>query len=545
VALVDVRSLPSQTRLQAADRIRTLTDFALPELEWFNTQPCPQHTSIQEGSTQIPPCRHCGVHFRKHQRVGIAWLYMRGRGLIADNVGTGKTAQAAGVIALCKQVGELDTGRVLVVCKPAAVGQWLKELRRFLPKLLISHAGGPRRQRVEKYLTQWEVMIIGYQMLLQDRELLERIGVGALVIDDVDPLRNPTSRTAYSIKRIARECHRVIVLNGTPLQKQLTEMHSILEPVGGWEVFGSLTRFRTTYVREELVRVYNPSAGRHVNTKRLVGYKNVDDFITRLRPLVLRRTPDDIDDVDLPVITPNTVWLDLHPAQRQRYVELRRGVLRIIREEGTQVKRAKAVAQFTYGQAICAGLSTLGEPDAPGTSSKLDWLEQHLVTGDLSDEKVVVFARFTKTVESLMARLERHRVGHVVIWGRERNPALRERRKDQFWDDPRCRVLIGTEAIEQSLNLQCARHLVNIDQLLNPARMQQLAGRIRRDGSPYKTVYVHNLLIRDTQEEGILDLLEREQALADHIWGESNELFDALNPLALLQLIGRSSGART
>jgi SNF2 family DNA or RNA helicase len=99
-------------------------------------------------------------------------------------------------------------------------------------------------------------------------------------------------------------------------------------------------------------------------------------------------------------------------------------------------------------------------------------------------------------------------------------------------------VLVGTAAIEQGLNLQIARHLICVDQIMNPARMQQLAGRIKRVGSAYKTVYVHNLLTLNTQEEGYLDLLMREQALADHIWSESNQLYEALSPLALLQLVG-------
>jgi SNF2 family DNA or RNA helicase len=151
-----------------------------------------------------------------------------------------------------------------------------------------------------------------------------------------------------------------------------------------------------------------------------------------------------------------------------------------------------------------------------------------------------VFCQFTNTVAALSARLTRARVGHDIIWGRNSDKSARKRAQDRFWDDPACRVLIGTSAMEQSLNLQVARHLINVDQLMNPARMQQLAGRIRRDGSRFASVYVHNLFTRGTQEEGYLDLLEREQALADHVWGESNQLYEALPPLALLQLIGRS-----
>jgi hypothetical protein len=41
----------------------------------------------------------------------------------------------------------------------------------------------------------------------------------------------------------------------------------------------------------------------------------------------------------------------------------------------------------------------------------------------------------------------------------------------------------------------------------------------------------------NTQEELYLPLLEREAALAAHIWEENSQLFNALSPLALLQLI--------
>jgi SNF2 family DNA or RNA helicase len=189
---------------------------------------------------------------------------------------------------------------------------------------------------------------------------------------------------------------------------------------------------------------------------------------------------------------------------------------------------------------VCAGLATLGEQDGPGTSVKLDWVENAVVDGDLSDEKVVVFCQFTNTVQALRDRLTLAGVGHAVIWGRDTRKSARAEAQARFWDDPACKVLMGTSAMEASLNLQVSRHLVNVDQLMNPARMQQLAGRIRRDGSAHRAVFIHNLLTRDTQEAGYLEVLGREQALADQVWGESNQLYEALSPLQLLQLIGSS-----
>jgi SNF2 family DNA or RNA helicase len=543
-SLVDARELSEHTRRAAADKIRTLSDFVLPDLEWFNSAPCARHASLDEGLRQFPsPCRDCGIKFRRHQRVGIAWLYMRGCGLIADQVGLGKTGQAAGLLALIKQNGELDAGaRVVVVCRPAAIDQWCRELKRFLPKLRIVDNTGPRARRIDTYVTGWDVLVSGYQMLLRDHEQLDHFRIGLLVIDDVDALRNPKNQSAAVIKRLARASSRVVELNATPLQKRLRELHSMLEPVGGHAVFGSKTRFQQMYERQELVTVYNRSLGRDVVTRKTTGYKNIDDFVRKLTPMVLRRTAASVaSDIDRPDIEPpNDVYLELHPAQRQKYDELRTGVLKVIKEEGTQVKRLAAAAKFVYGAMICSGLATLGEPDGPGTSSKLDWVQDKLVDGDLSDEKVIVFCQFTNAVDALRNRLARHGVGHALIWGRDSRKSARAAAQQQFWEDPNCRVIIGTAAMEASLNLQVARHLINVDSLLNPARMQQMVGRMARDGSAHRSVYVHNLFCSGTQEEHYLDALRSEQAVADAVWGETNQLYEALSPMQLLMLIGKS-----
>jgi superfamily II DNA/RNA helicase len=157
--------------------------------------------------------------------------------------------------------------------------------------------------------------------------------------------------------------------------------------------------------------------------------------------------------------------------------------------------------------------------------------------GDLEEEKVVVFMAYKNSVRAFQQRLHQAGVGFETVWGEEPDKQARHNSMERFWQDPSCRVLVGTQAIEQSINLQCSRHLVNFDTILNPARMTQLAGRIRRDGSAFKHVYVHNLRCEGTQEVGYKQLLDREQALLDFVWDESSELFEKLSPLALLALI--------
>jgi len=554
-SIPDVRKIPDEQRQRMADAVRVAYDFKLPELEYWNYGLCRQHRhgwvekyydeatdSDRERTVTdrpAPGCRKCGVFHRRHQRVGATWLYLVKRGLLADPVGTGKTVHGASLIAMIKETGELDeVGRVVVCCRAPALLQWRDELERMIPHIVVDVAMGTRRQRIDRYLSPWDVMLIGPQMLLNDFETLMRFNLGTLIVDDVDALRNRDNRTSYVLKRVAGICDRFVFMSGTPLQKRLEELHSVLEPMGGREIFGSEDAFKRRYVRTEKVRIFT-GRGRtgYTEVVKTVGYKNLDEFKQLIQPISLRRNADQIDDVDLPTIIPSTVELDLHPQQRAKYDELKRGVITIMREEGAQVKQATALAKIHYGAQICGGLATLGEQDGPEASVKLDWLMDKLVDGDFEEEKVVVFMSYKASVRAFQARMQQAGVGFETVWGEEPDKAARARSQARFWDDPSCRVLVGTQAIEQSLNLQCARHLVNFDTILNPARMEQLAGRIRRDGSAFKHVYVHNLRCQSTQEERYEGLLEREQALIDYVWDESSELFEKLSPLALLSLI--------
>lgn len=537
-------------RREAALRVQQAYDFTLPTLQGWNYAPCRKHRVWEEDGVRHenepkPMCRQCGVIFRRHQRVGIPWLFLSKKALLADFVGSGKTVHAAGLFALMQEVGEFDMRRALVcVGRPSAILQWQSELQRMLPRLMIQTAVGSPNKRIEKYLHPWDVMLIGPQMLMNDWKHLRRFPLNSLVVDDLDPLRNRGNKTAHEIRKIGTGLDRVVIMSATPLQKKLHELYNILEVIGGDRDLGTITAFEHFYVNYERVTVFDDVKGTSSLQEKFMGYKNLDRFKRLVAPYALRRTPDDIDDVTIPRINPVNHWLDLYEGQRRTYNDLRKGVLRVLKSDEfgnmTMIqKQAAAMARMHYAAAICDGLGTVGGEDGPGASVKLDWVVDKL-TGDLDEEKVVIFVLYKPTIRHLHARLQRAGVGFETIWGEQRSPVKRMEAQERFWDDPECRVMIGTTAIEQSLNLQCARHLINVGQIMNPARMLQLAGRIARDGSKYKRVFVHNLRCGNTHEEAYLRKLEREQALADHIWEEESQLFDKISPYEMLQLIGQT-----
>ena len=537
-----------------ASRIRVSDNFAVPKLDLWNYSPCRQHANgwveqfwdaerKEDRHRTVydrpkPGCRHCGILFRQHQRVGIMWMYFKKRGLLADPMGTGKTVHAAGLLAMLHQTGEIySVGRAIIIPRSPALGQWAEELLRMLPGLNLIVASGTPAERRRLYASDWTTMLISPQTFNNDHQIfLEHFNLSLLLTDDIDALRNRNTDTSRNIKRVGRRADRFFAMTGTPLQKRLSELWSTLEIMGGEQAFGTLESFEKRHVTTTQIREFDERTGLQTRILTVPAYRNMREVKEKMAPMVLRRRVEDLVDVTLPEVNVNDVFLELYTPQKNKYEELRRGVLEIIKEEGTSVKHITALTKLHYGAQICGGLATLGEADGPNTSVKMDWILEKL-TGELEDEKVVLFANYKNSVRALQDRFRRAGIGFETVWGEEPNRDVRRRSQERFWDDKNCKVLIGTQAIEQSLNLQVSRHLINMDMIMNPSRMAQLAGRIRRDGSAHKHIWVHNLLTTNTQEQRYLPLLEREAALSDHIWDENNELFSQLSALTMMQLI--------
>lgn len=551
----DVRNLPDSSREAMALEVQKMKDFKLPRLRMWNYELCRKHRhgwtdlvydkeldkdiEVQVTNRPKPGCRECGIRFRQHQRVSIAWIYLRKRGLLADVPGSGKTTTAGGLIAMMHETGEIpELGRVIIVPRSPALMQWYRELLRMMPSLNVVVALGARKKRLQLYSQAWDVLIISPQTLLNDYEQLEKHKLAAFITDDVDALRNRDTTTAYVLKRLGKKAPRMLVMTGTPLQKKLMELYSTLEPLGGAQAFGGPDAFEKRHVTKKSVPEVDARTGITIGYKTVTAYRGLAEVKKRMAPMVMRRNSEDFgNDVNMPTLMPpNDILLDLYPAQRNKYDALRKGVLKIMRETGNETKFVTALTAIGYGQKICGGLSVLGEADGPGTSVKMDWIERAMQE-EFEEEKVVIFANYKDGVRSLQERFRKIGIGFETVWGEEKSKLAREASQERFWQDDKCRVLIGTQAIEQSLNLQVSRNLVNLDMIMNPARMEQLAGRIRREGSAYKHVFVHNLLTVNTQEERYLPLLEREAALAAHMWDENSELFQALDPMMMMQLI--------
>ncbi len=82
------------------------------------------------------------------------------------------------------------------------------------------------------------------------------------------------------------------------------------------------------------------------------------------------------------------------------------------------------------------------------------------------------------------------------------------------------RLLVGTDAASEGLNLQRLGTLVNLDLPWNPTRLEQRKGRIQRIGQVRDEVYIYNLRYRDSVEDRVHQLLSARLAAIHDLFGQ-------------------------
>jgi superfamily II DNA/RNA helicase len=118
------------------------------------------------------------------------------------------------------------------------------------------------------------------------------------------------------------------------------------------------------------------------------------------------------------------------------------------------------------------------------------WLAEQLM-GDLPGEPIGVYAGSGKS----------------GIWGDGRfTSGAREDIKQRIRRG-QIRLLLGTDAASEGLNLQRLGTLINLDLPWNPTRLEQRKGRIQRIGQLNDTVHIYNLRYLGSVEDRVHQLL--------------------------------------
>lgn len=88
------------------------------------------------------------------------------------------------------------------------------------------------------------------------------------------------------------------------------------------------------------------------------------------------------------------------------------------------------------------------------------------------------------------------------------------------------RILVGTDAASEGLNLQTLGSLINIDLPWNPTKLEQRKGRIQRIGQQYDTIYIYNMRYKDSIEDKVHKKLSERLKNITNVFGQLPDVLE-------------------
>ena len=163
----------------------------------------------------------------------------------------------------------------------------------------------------------------------------------------------------------------------------------------------------------------------------------------------------------------------------------------------------------------------------------------------------IVFSQYFDSVWWLAGRLTRALPGEPIglyagasrsgtMRGSVFTPGPREALKEAVGRSE-IRLLLGTDAASEGLNLQRLGTLINLDLPWNPSRLEQRKGRIQRIGQVRPVVDVCNLRYADSVEDRVRELLSARLQNISRLFGQ---LPDTLEEVWVQVALGRIEEAK-
>jgi len=417
-----------------------------------------------------------------HQSAGLAFLQAQPRGVLADDVGLGKTVQLAALVGHLADSGQLrKPGRlpVLWVTTAGLVAQTTAEVRRFLPSVAVTTsetgAKGTRagRERVAAFRRAHpdgpDVLVTNHDLAHRRRDHLADLRPSLVIVDEASALKGAGARFG-ALSGLCETAERAVASTATPFENDPLELWAVLALVGIPGI-PSAERFGADYCQ---FRTFDDG------TRKCTGWlspQHARQVMAWLGPRFVRRTAENVG-LSLPVrVDSGHVLVPLSTSQLAEY-ERAGWISHALTRHQRQAKAARRGSD---------GLSTV---IAAASAAAIVEARQ--------GRKVVVYAEHLDDLDDLSRRLTAAGVGHACLRG-ENTGTERTDAVSQFENDEGTPVLVGSKVLEHGLNLQFAHVLISAGQSYNPARERQREGRLCRIGSPNAT-YRHLVYLPDTHQ---------------------------------------------
>lgn len=469
-------------------------------------------TLLSDDQSDCCPPQLCHQYITEpfdHQLEGISFGMTHDSWLLLDAPGLGKTLQITYLAQELKQQRGIE--HCLIICGINTLKtNWKNEIEKH--SNLSCRILGQRYTRKGKLVVDGiaerlkqlqqpidEFFVITNIETLRDEKILNALlknkhnTFDMIVLDEIHKAKSHTSQQGKNLLKLNKAKYR-IGLTGTLLLNSPLDCYVPLKWIGAESANYSTFRY------------YYCTYGGPFNNM-LVGYKNLEVLKNQIDKYSLRRTKDILH---LPPQNIITEYVDMNDAQQIFYDNVKEGIAQEVDKVVLRPANVLAMVGRLRQATACPSILTTENIPSAKIERAVDLAEQ--ITG--GGEKVVIFSTFKETVKVLANELQH--LGLVVATGDNSDSEI-EDAKLAFQNDPDVKVFLGThQKCGTGITLTAASYMIFLDTPWTAGDFQQACDRIHRIGTK-GSVFIYNLVAKDTVDERVLELVTDKEALSDYI----------------------------
>lgn len=445
----------------------------------------------------------------------------RGRVLLADEVGLGKTIEACLILKEYIMRGLVRNALILV--PSALVAQWQEELSQKF-SLSFASLGDPVFRADPKQFWSQPFLLLSLQTARTEQhfEQVTARSYDLVIVDEAHHLKNRNTRNWKLVNAIQKSF--LLLLSATPVQNKLEELYNVITLLKP----GHLSTVKA--FKEKFVARGNPTDPRNRETLRQL-----------LKEVMIRNTRA-ATRVRLPPRFAGTVRVAPSAEEKRFYDRVQAFVVEQSRNGGRKniskmalrrLLQAAGSSHYAAHRSLNRLLGNFEEKEQREIQGIIDLGARIRVSSKMkrvldlirsTPEQKVIFVNSSHTLEYLDQWLADLEMDYVTLKG---GLTSEQKRKVLQSFEQGCPLMLSMDSGGEGHNLQFCRFLVNYDLPWNPMQIEQRIGRVHRIGQE-REVYIYNFCAEGSLEDSILDVLDRKINMFELVIGEMEMILGRL-----------------
>ena len=431
----------------------------------------------------------------KFQKEGINFgIEKKGRILLADEMGVGKTIQAIGISLLYK-----ENWPVLIICPASLKFVWRNEILRWIPDINADKDIQIVKSGKDEFLCDEKFYIISYDLTIKFEQKLIDKQFNFIIADEAHYLKSLDAKRTKCLLPIIQKSKRILLLTGTPILSKPLELYPLLTMLRP-DIFNNFKVFGNRYC--------DPKQ-KFVNNNWFIdwsGCSNAKELNYILKNIMIRRLKKDVIN-QLPPKKRQKIEIETDPKIIKKikslnvkneiiYKELDNFNNNLNIENLKEIRNENNMFNKIY--------MLTAEAKVKGVKEYIHYLIENKC-------KFLIFGHHRIMLDSIEEEVKKLKVDYIRIDG-EVKPEARQEYVNKFQSNEDCLIaILSITACYSGITLTAASTVIFSELYMTPAIMIQAEDRAHRIGQEHECVNIHYLYGPDTLDDILFKMLNKKQ----------------------------------